>query len=248
MKKLIYLFATILLITSIIKVPHAHACSPVPGYQYPTMQDVLNDDGKIFIVKTLASGEAVAAVVQNYPTIMTAAALPARYVVLEGNPTSCSTAFNFNANDYYLIVTPENKPFVITHHDLDDQFSIKYNSLSEAQSAYDALVSGQNPNPPLPNPTGYTPVGYTLKYGMRGDDVRALQQALANFHYDFQVGPLSLPPAIPPITVDGIYGNQTVTAVKFFQSYTGLKPVDGIAGERTQTVLSTYGMSVPMAQ
>ncbi len=238
MKKFIYLFATILLITSISKVPHAHACSPVPGYQYPTMQDVLNDDGKIFIVKTLASGEAVAAVIQNYPTIMTVAALPARYVVLEGNPTSCSTAFNFNANDYYLIVTPENKPFVITHHDLDDQFSIKYNSLSEAQSAYDALVAGQNPNPPLPNPTGYTPVGYTLKYGMRGDDVRALQQAIKNYYVRESANMVGGGNDYSSIIIDGIYGNKTVTLVKAFQDRTNLNPIDGVAGMMTQNKLS----------
>lgn len=227
----------------------AEACSWAPGTPPPiTRQEVLNAGGKISIVKPVDSGEIVVATVQNYPVIMTLVAVPTQYVVLEGNQTSCSTGFNFSSNKYYVVVAPANDAFVIRHFERGSQFSTGYNTMSEAQSAYDALVSGQNPNPPLPNPSGYTPVGYTLKYGMRGNDVKALQQALANFNYYFQTGPTALPPVIPPITVDGIYGNQTVTAVKFFQSYAGLKPVDGIAGERTQTVLSTYGISVPTTQ
>ncbi len=233
MKKFIYLFAIIGLIISSFPAQKAEACSFAPGTPPPiTRQEVLNAGGKIFIVKPMDSGQVVAAMVQNYPVIMTAVAIPTQYVVLEGNQTSCTTAFDFSSNKYYVVVAPANDAFIIRHYERGSQFSTGYNTMSEAQSAYDALVAGQNPNPPLPNPTGYTPVGYTLKYGMRGNDVKVFQQALKDYSSRISSD-------VPVITIspDGVYGNQTVDAVKLFQGMNGLT-VDGIAGNQTQLKLS----------
>ena len=57
------------------------------------------------------------------------------------------------------------------------------------------------------------------KYGSRGTEVRTIQEKLKRWGYYSG-------------SVDGIYGSQTVTAVKKFQQKNGLT-VDGIAGTKT---------------
>ena len=64
-----------------------------------------------------------------------------------------------------------------------------------------------------------------LKRGMKGDDVRRLQQRLMELGY-----------ALPRYGADGEYGSETVTAVKAFQRDRGLQ-VDGVAGEATLAAL-----------
>ena len=64
-----------------------------------------------------------------------------------------------------------------------------------------------------------------LKRGMKGDDVRRLQQRLMELGY-----------ALPRYGADGDYGSETVTAVKAFQLDRGLE-ADGIAGEATLAAL-----------
>lgn len=64
-----------------------------------------------------------------------------------------------------------------------------------------------------------------LKRGMKGDDVRRLQQRLMELGY-----------ALPKYGADGEYGSETATAVKAFQSDRSLQ-VDGVAGEATLTAL-----------
>ena len=59
----------------------------------------------------------------------------------------------------------------------------------------------------------------TSRYGSRGSEVRQIQTKLKNWGY--YKG-----------SVDGIYGSQTVAAVKSFQKKNGLT-VDGIAGSKT---------------
>lgn len=67
-----------------------------------------------------------------------------------------------------------------------------------------------------------TSVSYALsKYGSRGEEVRKIQDKLKRWGYYSG-------------NVDGIYGTQTVEAVKKFQRKNGLK-VDGIAGTNTLT-------------
>ena len=65
-----------------------------------------------------------------------------------------------------------------------------------------------------------TNVSYAIsKYGSRGDEVKKIQDKLKRWGYYSG-------------SVDGIYGTQTVDAVKKFQRKNGLS-ADGIAGEKT---------------
>jgi peptidoglycan hydrolase-like protein with peptidoglycan-binding domain len=70
-----------------------------------------------------------------------------------------------------------------------------------------------------------------LRIGSRGDDVRALQQALIA--------------AGARIQADGVYGPQTASAVAAFQQQAGL-PVDGMAGPQTQAAMQQQAQRAPM--
>lgn len=63
----------------------------------------------------------------------------------------------------------------------------------------------------------------TLRFGDRGDSVKALQRLLVSNGYF--------------IKIDGVYGALTEAAVKAFQSGRGLK-ADGVVGSRTWGVLT----------
>lgn len=78
----------------------------------------------------------------------------------------------------------------------------------------------------VPSVQTETAYALTLKKGSRGETVKKMQQKLKNWGY--YTG-----------AVDGIYGNQTVNAVKYFQRKNNLT-VDGIAGPKT---LSAMGIS-----
>ena len=67
------------------------------------------------------------------------------------------------------------------------------------------------------------------KYGSRGSEVRTIQDKLKRWGY--YTG-----------NVDGIYGSQTVSAVKKFQQKNGLT-VDGIAGTKTLTAMGITASS-----
>lgn len=69
----------------------------------------------------------------------------------------------------------------------------------------------------------YSEVNALSKYGSRGSEVRTIQEKLKRWGY--YTG-----------NVDGIYGSQTVAAVKRFQQKNGLT-VDGIAGPKTLTAM-----------
>lgn len=62
---------------------------------------------------------------------------------------------------------------------------------------------------------------------MRGDDVRQLQQDLVALGY-----------ALPDSGADGMYGEETATAVRRFQSAAGL-PADGIVGPQTRDAIAS---------
>ena len=70
-------------------------------------------------------------------------------------------------------------------------------------------------------------ISYALsKYGSRGDEVTQIQTKLKRWgYYNGQI--------------DGIYGSQTLSAVKWFQSKNGLT-VDGIAGPKTLAAMGIY--------
>ena len=67
------------------------------------------------------------------------------------------------------------------------------------------------------------------KYGSRGEEVRTIQTKLKRWGY--YKG-----------NVDGIYGSQTLEAVKYFQRKNGLT-VDGIAGTNTLKAMGIYSSS-----
>ena len=67
------------------------------------------------------------------------------------------------------------------------------------------------------------------KYGSRGEEVRTIQTKLKRWGY--YKG-----------NVDGIYGSQTLEAVKYFQRKNGLT-VDGIAGTNTLRAMGIYNSS-----
>ena len=64
------------------------------------------------------------------------------------------------------------------------------------------------------------------KYGSRGEEVRTIQTKLKRWGYYSGA-------------IDGIFGSQTLAAVKWFQSKNGLV-VDGIAGSKTLAAMGIY--------
>lgn len=75
----------------------------------------------------------------------------------------------------------------------------------------------------------YSTVYALSKYGSRGNEVKQIQQKLKNWGYYSG-------------NVDGIYGSQTLSAVKYFQRKNGLT-VDGIAGPATLKALGINSSS-----
>lgn len=67
------------------------------------------------------------------------------------------------------------------------------------------------------------------KYGSRGEEVRTIQTKLKRWGY--YKG-----------SIDGIFGSQTLSAVKWFQSKNGLQ-VDGIAGSKTLAAMGIFNSS-----
>ena len=77
--------------------------------------------------------------------------------------------------------------------------------------------------------------GYNLTIGASGDKVRQLQQQLNRIAQNF--------PAIPRVTVDGIYGQGTAEAVRVFQRVFGL-PATGITDYPTWYEISNIYVGV----
>lgn len=75
----------------------------------------------------------------------------------------------------------------------------------------------------------YNQVEALSKYGSRGSEVRTIQEKLKRWGYYSG-------------NVDGIYGSQTVAAVKKFQKKNGLQ-VDGIAGTKTLNAMGINSSS-----
>lgn len=67
------------------------------------------------------------------------------------------------------------------------------------------------------------------KYGSSGEEVKAIQTKLKRWGYYSG-------------SIDGVYGTQTMKAVKYFQSKNGLK-ADGVAGEQTLKSLGIMNSS-----
>lgn len=87
-------------------------------------------------------------------------------------------------------------------------------------------------NAPLLDPQSSYP-GTALRFGSRGRSVALIQRAINRISQNF--------PAIPKLTVDGIYGAGTQSAVTTFQQIFGLDP-DGVVGRVTwSTIERVYG-------
>ncbi len=85
---------------------------------------------------------------------------------------------------------------------------------------------------PISHLNNSSSIGVLSRYGSRGQEVINIQTRLKNWGYYKGV-------------VDGIYGYQTYTAVKLFQSKNGLV-ADGIAGSKTLAAIGLpTGASVP---
>lgn len=67
--------------------------------------------------------------------------------------------------------------------------------------------------------------GTPLTIGSRGLEVRLMQESLLDLRQPY--------PSLPRLTVDGIFGPETASAVRTFQQIVGLRPVDGIIGPMT---------------
>ena len=77
--------------------------------------------------------------------------------------------------------------------------------------------------------------GYNLGIGASGEKVRQIQQQLNRIAQNF--------PAIPRVTVDGVYGSATAEAVRVFQKVFGL-PASGIVDYPTWYEISDIYVGV----
>ncbi len=77
--------------------------------------------------------------------------------------------------------------------------------------------------------------GYNLGIGASGDKVRQIQQQLNRIAQNF--------PAIPRVTVDGVYGSATAESVRMFQRIFGL-PASGIVDYPTWYEISDIYVGV----
>jgi peptidoglycan hydrolase-like protein with peptidoglycan-binding domain len=225
MKKILFLLS----ITSLFFISQfAYACSPVAGAVYPSPESVLSkDDTAIGVYKMTANGNSVPAllVVGNENSSMN--------MIFEIDGTSCSNRFDDFKKDEYVVTIFNKDDTLISHSDLDAQFSYPFNVQSEAMAKYNLLydiwenrtisIGETNEN----GEVYYIVAGKTLSPGMKNDsNVLALQTALKvklNLGNDFKL--------------DSSYGPATQSAVKQFQKANGLED-DGIAGPLTQTKLA----------
>ena len=77
--------------------------------------------------------------------------------------------------------------------------------------------------------------GYNLNIGASGDNVRTIQRQLNRIAQNY--------PAIPTVTVDGIYGQRTAEAVRTFQRIFNL-PQSGIVDFPTWYSISNIYVAV----
>lgn len=104
-------------------------------------------------------------------------------------------------------------------------FEKKSNSQKvEAKNVKNENIKNNKVESQKTNSPEYTKKVFLVKPGMRGDDVRIVQNLLNNLGY-------------PVGEVDGICGSMTVEAIKFFQKMNGLQE-DGVVGEETLTFMN----------
>ncbi len=97
-------------------------------------------------------------------------------------------------------------------------------TVTETTKATTTTTDKTTPTTTTPTNAGAVPTGETLRPGMTGSSVTALQTALTTLGYS-------------PGAADGSYGTGTTAAVNAFQSANNLT-ADGIAGPATLTAIN----------
>jgi len=213
MKKIITL--SLLVFGVFISYNSAEACSMLAGQFRPTVEDVANG-GVVTLGQALSDGDVVVA-----KKVMANDDSAPRYFILEAPGHSCSERLNdFEKGEYVVSVSSE-PMYIVDNNMTDDNFAFYFDSKTEAEEKYNELLEKETV---LPQPGSYQPVGYTLRRGMQGSAVLALQTALN--------GVLN-----SNLILDGDYGQGTAAAVLNFQRNNGLS-ADGIAGVKTQALLA----------
>ncbi len=220
------------LVLSVVFVPvfSVRACTLAPGTVAPTSQSIIKAGGNVVIGSIVATGDIVVGRVLERKQ-----GTSYDYVVMISDKTSCGTHPDaFTVGEFFVAITPQGNSFIIEHLDLDSQFTLFYRTLFEAQQGAQQIMNSLVD--PVTPPTGvlaetpasvYVPVGRSLKPGMKGAEVMALQEALKKI------------PTIILEKADGSYGPKTQTAVTQFQTMKNLT-ADGLAGVKTQNALRDH--------
>ena len=139
--------------------------------------------------------------------------------VIFGDVEHCGIVESVSGNYVYTIEGNSSDQVKRNCYSLSNTYILGYGEIAynptttPEPSGFDGIIRVANPGSPYPVPTGI------LRSGSSGDAVRWIQK----FANDIMGAGIS---------VDGVYGNQTIYAVKVFQQQNGLT-VDGIAGSQT---------------
>lgn len=207
----------------------AQACSPVPptggmgDYAGAPIQQVRDEGASVFVVRTLSSGNTVVG-----ERVSLYEGDPETHVVLRAISAPCgSGAIPFEANKYVLVIAPDEDDFII-QSGRSGKFLYFYSTLVLAEQNAERVMNGENPVTESTYVQSlYTPAGYTLRPGMKNNDVARLQETFDRILPRLAVGQYI------PFVIDGSYGPKTTNAVEQVQNHLGI-PVDGIAGMVTQ--------------
>lgn len=146
---------------------------------------------------------------------------PGDYVIF-GNVAHCGIVEYVSGNYVHTIEGNSKDAVKRNTYSLSSSYILGYGIINYSETSSVPTVSDtSNPGSPYPIPAGI------YRSGNRGDAVKWIQK-FANDVMGLR------------ISIDGIYGNQTITAVKQFQQQNGLA-VDGIAGSQTiSTMLAVW--------
>ncbi len=220
MKKFIYL----IIIISLFSISNTtFACTSSENNNQTTIDSMLlKDDTAIAVYKIVSGGKDAlgSLVIGNKNTNMN--------INFKTDTSACGTRSEDFIVDNYVVVIYKKGQTTIKQVEFSDQFLYFYSSQTDAISKYTKLLKyWDNKLDDKNSDTAvYSSVDYSLKPGMKNDDVLALQTALKtklNLGEGFKL--------------DGSYGPATISAVKQFQLSKELTD-DGIAGVLTQGKLS----------
>ncbi len=216
-----------LLLFGLFVANNAHACSPMPDVEYPTIDSLLSANTTAIGLYT-PSSDGVEVPAQLYIGNEHAS----MNITLKSDNTSCGMRSNDFKTNEYIVAIYEANTTVLNHTDLDAQFSIpflnqgdaieKYTELFEQWEERVHIIGSVSEN----GEVSYVSSSSSLRPGMKDDNILALQTALKT-----KLGLGS------EFKLDGSYGPATSAAVKQFQLLHDLED-DGIAGVLTQDKLA----------